>query len=298
MFKRIFLMLAVNLLIMITLSFILNIFGIGGYLTQYGLNYPSLMIFCLVWGMGGAFISLLLSKTLVKWTMKVQILDPDNVSGSNGKLVSVVHTLAANAGLKKMPQVGIYPSEEINAFATGPSKSNSLVAVSEGLLHNMNQAEVEGVLAHEIAHIKNGDMVTMTLVQGVVNAFVMFFARIAAFAVSQALSGDDEEKSPSTMTYWLVTMVFEMIFGVLGMIVVAWVSRKREFKADSGGASLAGREKMTAALQRLKLSTGAIETANAGLASMKISGKKSKFLDLFSTHPDLDDRIAALQRTA
>lgn len=297
MFKRIFLMLAVNLAIIVTISIILSVLGIDtAYLKPNGIDYTALMIFCLMWGMVGSFISLLLSKKMVKWTMGVKIIDPASAYGSEADLVTMVHALAKKAELPKMPEVGIYSSPEVNAFATGPSKSNSLVAVSEGLLDNMSREEVEGVLAHEVAHIANGDMVTMTLVQGVVNAFVMFFARIAAFAVQQFLRGDDEESGATGgLAYYITTFLFEILFGIIGMIVVAYVSRRREFKADAGGAYLAGKDKMRAALQRLQQNYAAIEPAASGVATLKISGTKSKFLSLFSTHPDLSDRIEALR---
>lgn len=191
--KRVFLFLTVNVLIMVTISLVLNLLGVQPYLTAKGIDYSSLAIFCLLWGFGGAFISLALSKVMAKWMMGVKILDPKTVSGANDRwLIQTVHQLAAKAGLQKMPEVGIYESEELNAFATGPTKNRSLVAVSTGLLDRMDRGEVEGVLGHEIAHIANGDMVTMTLVQGVVNAFVMFFARILAFAVSQLVDEEND----------------------------------------------------------------------------------------------------------
>ena len=197
-----------------------------------------------------------------------------------------------------MPEVGIYNSPEVNAFATGPSKRNSLVAVSTGLLNGMSQDEVEGVLAHEVSHIANGDMVTMTLIQGVVNAFVMFFARIAAFAVSNFMRGDDEEgEGLGWFAHMAVIFVFEIIFGLLGSIVVAFFSRYREYRADSGAARLAGREKMIAALQRLKNQTY-MDKRGESLATLKISNRKGGLAALISTHPSLDDRIKALQRVS
>lgn len=298
MFKRIFLMLAVNVLIMLTLSVILRVLGLDYYVTQQGINYQSLLVFCFVWGMGGAFISLFMSKSIAKWTMGLQYIDPNNASGTEAQIVSMVHRHSAAAGLPKMPDVAIYDSPDVNAFATGPSKSNSLVAVSTGLLHNMDSNEVEGVIAHEVAHIQNGDMVTMTLIQGVVNAFVMFFARIAAFALSNFLRSDDDEGHSPWAMYGF-TFLFEIIFGALGMIVVAWFSRAREFRADAGGAALAGRGKMTAALQKLMVASQGPQVAEQGagaMASLKISSvKRSKLMALFSTHPPLEDRIAALQ---
>ncbi|HAR43341.1 MAG TPA: protease HtpX, partial [Bdellovibrionales bacterium] len=186
-FKRISLFLLVNFLVIITISVILKLLGIQPYLTAYGIDYGNLMAFCLVWGMGGAFISLALSRIIAKFAMGVKVIAPDTHDPALQDLVQMVHQLAKSAGLPAMPEVGIYNSPEVNAFATGPTKSRALVAVSTGLLQRMHRAEVEGVLGHEIAHVANGDMVTMTLIQGVVNAFVMFLARAIAFALAQAM---------------------------------------------------------------------------------------------------------------
>ncbi|MEX1099955.1 MAG: protease HtpX, partial [Bacteriovoracaceae bacterium] len=273
-------------------SIILNLLGIGGYYTAEGIDHTALLIFCGVWGMVGAFISLKMSKFMAKKFMGVKIVDGQ---GEFAGLVNTVHQLAKQANLPKMPEVGVYNSPEVNAFATGPSKKNSLVAVSTGLLQGMRQDEIEGVLAHEISHIENGDMVTMTLIQGVVNAFVMFFARIAAFAVSNFLSGDEEEgQGLGFFAHIMVIMVFEIIFGLLGSIVVAFFSRYREYKADSGAARLAGREKMIAALERLKSQT-LVDKRGESLATLKISNRRTGLAALISTHPSLDDRIKALQ---
>jgi len=298
MFKRIFFFALVNIGVIVTVSIVMSILGVQPYLTSAGLNYESLMIFCLIWGMAGSFISLLISKKMAKWMMGVKIIDP-NTSGEYGELVRTVHRLAKAAGLGKMPEVGVYPGQEINAFATGPSKNNSLVAVSQGLLRNMTRDEVEGVLGHEVAHIANGDMVTMTLIQGVVNAFVMFFARIAAYAVQQFLRGDEEEGGGiSHLAYIFTVIIFEILFGLLGAVVTAWFSRHREFRADIGGARLAGRNKMEAALQRLRSVSTAIQDDGATVQSLKISGKPSKFTALFSTHPPLELRIQRLRQGA
>src|SRR3989339_1813106 len=180
--KRIFLFMAVNVLILLTLSITLNILGVRPYLNANGIDYGALMTFCLVWGIGGAFISLGLSRIMAKWMMGVQVIPPNTSDPALSSLVQTVHNLAKAAGLPKMPEVGYYNSPEINAFATGPTKSRALVAVSAGLLESMDRAQLEGVLAHEISHIANGDMVTMTLLQGVINAFVMFLARVIAFS--------------------------------------------------------------------------------------------------------------------
>ena len=297
--KRIFVFLLVNILVMTTISILLKVLGIQPYLTANGINYESLLAFCLVWGMGGAFISLALSKVMAKWTMGVQIITPDVRDTNLQSLVQRVHQLSQSAGLTKMPEVGIYNSPEINAFATGPTKRNSLVAVSSGLLNNMNRKEVDGVLAHEVAHIANGDMVTMTLIQGVVNAFAMFLARAIAFAVSQAAGGrsdSDDIRGFSSLTYFAVQIVLEIIFMILGSMVVAAFSRWREYRADRGGALLSSREHMIAALQALQRTYGSVDGAEqASVQTLKISSKGSGIFKLFSTHPPLEDRIARLR---
>lgn len=272
----------------------LSVLGVQPYLTSNGINYTSLMIFCLAWGFGGAFISLAISRKMAKWMMGVKLIAENTADMSQRSLVRRVHEFARRAGLQKMPEVGIYESDEINAFATGPSKSRSLVAVSSGLLDNMTEAEVDGVLAHEIAHIANGDMVTMTLLQGVMNAFVMFLARVAGFFVGQFV---DEEKRG--FVQFGVIIALDIFLGILGSVVVASFSRRREFRADEGGARLAGRDRMIAALERLKLNySQMVPAANrneSSIASLKIFGRKAKFGKLFSTHPDLDLRIANLK---
>lgn len=300
-FKRIFLFALVNVAIVVMVSLILNLLGISGTRTAQGLSQGNLIVFCLVWGMVASFISLLLSKKIAVWTMGVQIV-PAHAGGAEGELVRLVHNLAKGAGLGKMPDVGIYPSYEVNAFATGPTRNNSLVAVSQGLLQRMDRDEVEGVLAHEVAHIANGDMVTMTLIQGVVNAFVMYFARIAAYGVSQMMRGNDEREGEGMghFAYMMTVMAFELIFGLLGSMVVAGFSRYREYRADAGGARLAGRNKMIAALQRLRSSLPgeADEQRSGALAALQISRPQSKFAALFSTHPPLEERIERLRKYA
>jgi heat shock protein HtpX len=232
---------------------------------------------------------------MAKRMMGVEIVDE---RGQYADLVRKVHALARASGLTKMPEVGVYQSPEVNAFATGPSRNNSLVAVSSGLLQQMTVDEVEGVLAHEIAHVANGDMVTMALVQGVVNAFVMFFARIAAFALQNVLSGDRDDDRPaaSGFAYHISVMVFEIAFSFLGMFVVAYFSRVREFRADQGGAQFAGKHKMISALKRLQQKIDLVDDSNDQLKAMKISSKKG-LMSFLSTHPSLDDRIAALERS-
>lgn len=295
MLKRVLVFFAVSLLVSMTISILMSVLGIGNYITAGGIQYGTLMAFCLVWGIGGSFITLLISKPLAKWTMGVKIIGENE---PNQELVRRVHRLAHKAGLTTMPEVGIYQSEDVNAFATGRSKNSSLVAVSSGLLNRMNDDAIEGVLAHEVAHIANGDMVTMTLVQGVINAFVMFFSRIVAFAISQAMRNDEDDAPASPWVNMLIVFALDILFGLLAMPIVAWFSRYREFKADSGGASLAGKEKMISALQSLQLAypqlVEARSEANPNFQSMQISSKGS-VMKLFSSHPPLEERIQALK---
>lgn len=299
--KRIILFIITNILVVATISIILQVLGVMSYIEKsgagYGLNITNLLIFCLLWGFVGAFISLALSKVMAKWAMGLKVIDPKNASGAEGQLVQTVHRLSRQAGLTTMPEVAIYESQEINAFATGPTRSSSLVAVSTGLLSAMDSNEVEGVLGHEVSHIANGDMVTMTLLQGVVNAFVMFLSRIVAFAISTAMSkSDDEGAGFPYILNMVLTIVFDIVFTLLGSIVVAAFSRYREYHADAGGARLAGPHKMIAALEKLSRTTEQVDNSQSpSLASMKISNK-SGFLALFSTHPPLEDRIRRLQK--
>jgi len=294
--KRIFLFLVTNLLIVTTISFVTNLLGLTPYLHQHGYDIRSLAIFCAVWGFGGAFISLAMSRMMAKWFMGVKVIDPNTTHSDERWLLEKVHQLAARANLPKMPEVGIYNSPEVNAFATGPTKSRALVAVSTGLFDRMNERELEGVLGHEIAHIANGDMVTMTLLQGLVNAFVMFFARIIAFALSQQVKEESRY-----MVRFVVTIILEIVLGMLGMLVIAYFSRQREFRADKGGAQFAGRNSMISALQKLQQvyslnnQVGNVP-AQESVATMKISNRRSGgLLTLLSTHPDLNLRIQRLQ---
>ncbi len=299
MFKRIGLFLITNLLVMVTLSIVLRLLGVDRWVTAYGINYGHLAVFCLVWGMGGSFISLLLSKVMAKMSMGVKIIDPRQ-PGQYGELVEMVHRLAQKSGLPAMPEVGVYESADVNAFATGPTRSNALVAVSTGLLRQMDRDQVEGVLGHEIAHVANGDMVTLTLIQGVINAFVMFFARVLAWGVANALRGkrDGEEHSSNFWLTYILTTVFEMIFGLFGMMVVSAFSRYREFRADAGSAKIAGRERMISALRALQrvYDRPAEEQASTRLAAFKISGRTGGFMAMLSTHPPLAERIERLQQ--
>ncbi len=289
--KRIFLFLLTNLAVVLTLSVIMRVFGLDRYVTDSGLNLGSLAMFCLVWGMGGAFISLQMSRFIAKRSTGMRLVDGKSGNADADWLYGTVEALTRKAGLP-MPEVGIYESAEVNAFATGPSRSKSLVAVSTGLLRSMERREVEGVLAHEVAHIANGDMVTMTLLQGVVNAFVMFLARVIAFAIAN--SGRNDERRGGNGTSFLVVMVLQMVFGILGSMVTAWFSRQREFRADAGGASLAGREQMIGALRRLMTTHELVDTRQTALTTLKISGAPG-WMMFFSTHPPLEQRIAALE---
>jgi heat shock protein HtpX len=290
--KRIFLFLATNIAIVLTLSVVASILGIGNYLGRQGIDIGGLAVFCLFWGMGGAFISLQLSRWIAKRATGVQLVDGRSGNSQADWLYQTIERLTRQAGLP-MPEVGIYPSDEVNAFATGPSKNRSLVAVSSGLLRSMRPEEVEGVLAHEVTHIANGDMVTMTLLQGVINAFVMFLARIIAYVVVRGTS--DSRSRGSSGLEFLVVIVLQIVLGILGSLVVAWFSRQREFRADAGGAHLAGRPRMIGALQRLKANQELIDPSHQALATMKISGTRG-WLALFATHPPLEVRIAALER--
>lgn len=290
--KRFGLMIAINLLVMITITTIMTVFNIQPYLNHYGINYGSLMAYCLLWGFGGAFISLLLSKFMAKRMMGVQIVDPNVMSSADEQwLLQTVHRLAQAASLPKMPEVGIYQGAEMNAFATGPSKSNSLVAVSSGILTKMNRAELEGVLAHEVAHIANGDMVTMVLIQGIVNAFGMFLSRIIAFALSNAV-----EKKNAHVVRFVATIVLDILFNFLGIFIVAYFSRRREFRADAGSAALGGKDKMIQALQRLQHELLPPPEEKSPVATLQIADRRKSLMSLLATHPPLEMRIAKLQQ--
>ncbi|HNX49870.1 MAG TPA: protease HtpX [Thermoanaerobaculaceae bacterium] len=293
--KRVFLFIAVNILIVLTISIVLNLMGVRPYLSARGIDLGSLAVFCLIWGMAGAFISLALSRVMAKRMTGLRVISTDDPDPATRELVNTVHNLARAANLPAMPEVGIYDSPEPNAFATGPTKRRSLVAVSTGLLQRMDRREVEGVLGHEITHVANGDMVTMTLLQGVINAFVMFLARVLAFAISQAMRRDDDRGGGYFMRYLLV-FVLEIVFSILGSMVVAAYSRWREFGADAGGARLAGRESMIGALEGLLRTSQLPSEGQPSLATLKISGGRRRgLLALMATHPPLEDRIARLR---
>ncbi len=294
--KRILLFIVTNLAVMLVASFILNIFHVAPYLSQHGINYKALLIFASIFGFTGSFISLLLSKTMAIHGMGVKIIQSPSNSYES-QLFATVQSLAQRVNINT-PEIGIYDSPEPNAFATGWNKNKSLVAVSTGLLRNMNQQELTGVLGHELSHIANGDMVTMTLLQGVLNTFVIFFARIVAFAVEQFLSRNEEGNGGfSYLTYWVVSMVFELIFGILASMIVLAFSRWREFRADAGSARLVNKSSMIAALRRLQeLTNQAPEDKRMpSIAAFKIS-HQSHLGRLFASLPSLEARIAALEK--
>jgi heat shock protein HtpX len=285
---------------MTTITLVCGLLGVGRYFPQNGL--AGLAVFCLIWGFGGAFISLALSRQMAKWFMGVRVIPPQTSDPTLRALVETVHRQAREAGLPALPEVGIYESPEVNAFATGPSKSRALVAVSTGLLQRMGDREVAGVLGHEVTHIANGDMVTMTLIQGVVNAFVLFLSRVLAFAISQAMRSrdDDREGGGGGILQYLMVIVFQIVFSIFGSMIVAWFSRQREFRADAGGARLAGRQNMISALQALgALHNPKVDAAEAAHApsfqALKIFGSPGGLMALFATHPPIEQRIARLQ---
>ncbi|MMZ49504.1 Protease HtpX [compost metagenome] len=291
MFKRIGLFLLVNGLVIVTIGIVTSLLGVRGYITKEGIDFSALLIFSAVVGFSGALISLGLSRIMAKWAMGVRVIDPNGPMHPIEKaLLDEVYSLSRKAGLKVMPEVGIYDSPEVNAFATGPSKNRSLVAVSSGLLERMDDDAVSGVLAHEVAHIANGDMVTMTLLQGVINTFVVFLSRICAYIASRFVK---EEVAP--IVHFIAVIIFDILFSILGSMVAMAFSRYREYRADAGGAQLAGKEKMIHALQSLQHTVQLVDTEQKSVAAFKISGKKGGFLGLFASHPDLDDRIARLQ---
>ena len=291
MFKRISLFLLVNLLVIVTIAITSNIvFAFLGI--NPGSGVQGLLILCAIMGFSGSFISLMISKWMAKRMHSMQMIDANNMNLEYREIYQTVQMLSTKAGLPKMPEVGIYEAPEINAFATGPSKSNSMVALSTGLLRAMTKEERDGVIGHEIAHIANGDMVTMTLIQGVVNTFVLFLSRILASLIAN--SGDRDENRGGSMMQFALTMVFDIAFSFLASILVNYFSRKREFRADAGGAKLAGRDKMIAGLRKLQAQYPAIAADNGAVATMKISNKSSGLMALFSTHPPLEERIRRL----
>ena len=286
--KRIVLFVLTNLAVVVVLGIVASLLGVNRYLTPNGLNLTSLMGFALIMGFGGAFISLLISKPMAKWTSGVKVINqPSNAD--EAWIVDTVRKFADKAGIG-MPEVGIFEGDP-NAFATGAFKNSALVAVSTGLLQGMTREEIEAVIGHEVAHIANGDMVTMTLIQGVMNTFVVFLSRVIGYAVDSFLRRNDQNSSGPGIGYTITTIVLDIVLGFAAAIVVAWFSRHREFRADAGAAQLMGRKQpMVNALARL----GNMHPAELpkSVAAMGIAGGIGK---LFSTHPPIEERIAALQ---
>ncbi|BCD96065.1 protease HtpX [Marinagarivorans cellulosilyticus] len=292
---RIALFLGTNLAVILVASLTLNLLGVGRYLDQSGgLDLQALLAFCAVFGFSGALISLLLSKWMAKMSTRTVIIkQPRNAE--EAWLLETVRQMSEKAGIG-MPEVGIFPSQQSNAFATGWNKNAALVAVSRGLLDRFTRDEVQAVMGHEIGHVANGDMVTLALIQGVVNTFVMFFARIIGHVVDRAISRDNNGHG---IGFYIATFVAEMVLGILASMIVAWFSRRREFRADIAGAQLAGSGAMVAALQRLQQETQAKSTMPDSLSAFGItSGFSKRFGSALATHPPLADRIAALRAGA
>jgi len=291
--KRILLFLGTNIAIIVVLGTVLRLLGVDRLLEEQGggLDYQALLIFAAVFGMGGSFLSLAISKWMAKRMMGVRIIEQPG-SAEEQWLMETVRRQARQAGIG-MPEVGIYDSPQVNAFATGMSRRNALVAVSSGLLRTMSRDEAEAVLAHEVTHIQNGDMVTLALVQGVVNTFVIFFARVIGHFVDRVILRNERGHG---IGFWVTTIVAEIVLAVLASIIVMWFSRQREFRADAGAAALAGREKMIAALQRLG-GAGPAEDLPDQMEAFGISGKIAKggLKRLFMSHPPIEERIAALR---
>lgn len=293
---RIGLFLLTNLAVMLVAGITLNLLGVGNYLGQQGINFTSLLVYCAVFGFAGSFISLLMSKTAAKMSTGTQIIEnPSNED--EAWLMHTVQDLANQAGIK-MPEVGIFPSEDANAFATGWNRDAALVAVSIGLLERFERDEIRAVMAHEIGHVANGDMVTLTLIQGVVNTFVMFFARLVGFFVDSLLRRGNSNSYGRGAGFYIASMLAEVVFGILASIIVAWFSRQREFRADAAGAQFAGKHGMISALQRLQYeSQQARGQMPESLTAFGISsGVRGKLFALMATHPPLEVRIAALNQ--
>jgi heat shock protein HtpX len=288
--KRIILFVLTNLAVVVVLGLVASLLGVNRFLTSNGLNLGALLGFALIMGFGGAFISLLISKPVAKWSSGVTVIDGTG-SADERWIVETVRGFADKAGIG-MPEVGIFEGEP-NAFATGAFKNSALVAVSTGLLQGMTREEVEAVIGHEVAHIANGDMVTMTLIQGVLNTFVVFLSRVVGYAVDSFLRRNDEESSGPGMGYYITSIVLDILLGFVASIIVAWFSRQREFRADAGAAQLMGRKQpMINALARL----GGMQPGELpkSVAAFGIAGGIGQ---LFSTHPPLEERIAALQNS-
>ena len=288
--KRIFLLVTTNIAIMVVLSIVVSVFGLDRYLTRNGLDLQALLAFSAVLGFGGAFISLLISKWMAKAAMGVRVInEPRNET--EHWLLNTVRSQAQTAGIG-MPEVGVFDSPDPNAFATGASKNHALVAVSTGLLNNMRRDEVEAVLGHEVSHVANGDMVTLTLIQGVMNTFVYFLARVIGFVVDRVILKNERGAG---IGYMFTVIAAQVVLGILAGMIVAWFSRRREFRADAGGARLAGTASMVGALEALKRAVQSPTALPEKMQAFGIrSGPTAGWQQLFMSHPPLEERIAAL----
>lgn len=292
--KRVLLFLGTNFAIVIVLGIVVNILGVNQFITESGLNLGTLLLFTAVFGMGGSLISLAMSKWIALRSTGAQVIESPRNSAEQW-LLETVQRQAKEAGIG-MPSVAVYDSPDVNAFATGAKRNDALVAVSTGLLRTMHRDEVEAVLGHEISHVANGDMVTLALIQGVVNTFVMFLARIIGFFVDSLLRGNQQQQGGVGIGYFIATIVAELVLGFLASMIVMWFSRQREFRADSGGAHLAGSGKMVAALRRLQ-SLQQPSQLPGEMAAFGIHGSLGAGLKrLFLSHPPIEERIAALER--
>lgn len=289
---RIGLFLITNLAVLVIAGIVLSVLGVGNYKAGGSLNLTSLLIFCAVFGFTGSLISLFMSKTIAKMSTGTQVIDQPR-NETEAWLLQTVAELSQKAGIK-MPTVGIFPAMESNAFATGWNKNDALVSVSAGLLQRMSPDEVRAVLAHEIGHVANGDMVTLALIQGVVNTFVMFVTRVVVYAIDQFTADEEGEGGLGWIAEMVLTIILDILFGILASAVVAWFSRQREFRADHAGATLADRQSMINALQRLKAESGEESMMKGSMTALGISG--GKMSAMFASHPPLDERIEALQR--
>lgn len=294
---RIFLFLLTNLAVIAVASIVLSLLGVGSYMDESGsgLNLQNLLIFCFIFGMSGSFVSLLISKWMAKRATGTKVIEQPRTTEEKW-LIETVAQMANEAGIG-MPEVGIFPSSTSNAFATGWNKNKALVAVSRGLLDRFDQNEIRAVLGHEIGHVANGDMITLALIQGVVNTFVMFFARIIGHAVDRVIFKTERGHG---LGFWIATIVAEIILGILASMIVFWFSRRREYRADEAGARLAGSGAMIAALQRLQRESGQANDMPDSMVAFGISNKmtKSNLAKAFMTHPPLEERIRALQSQA
>ncbi|MDD2310053.1 MAG: protease HtpX [Desulfuromonadaceae bacterium] len=291
MFKRIALFLITNLAIVFVLSIVMNLLGVGPMLDQQGLNMTSLVVFATVFGFGGSLISLAISKWTAKRLTGARVITTP-ANELEAWLNDVVRRQALKAGID-MPEVAIYEAPDVNAFATGMRRNSALVAVSSGLLRAMNRGEAEAVLAHEVSHVANGDMITLALIQGVVNTFVIVASRLVGYLVDRVVFKTERGHGPG---FFITSMVAQILFGILASIIVFWFSRQREFRADAGAAALAGREKMVAALEKLRQTAGQPHLPDQ-MSAFGISGTTGGGLKrLFMTHPSLEERIAALRR--